>query len=296
LTTLHLEKRATKWIIYAQLLLTLSLSDCAGTASRPDWQAPIGGPLLPFADSVREQHNQRIARLQRLSASATAAQPKFYEYLVTQNDVPGLPGDTPVLRVVFEERVFFDTALWNIRSDANAVLELVAEVLRKEPTPVTLFVAGHTDSRGSIEYNKDLSVKRANSVAEALVKRGVGLAKIWAVGFGKAVPLRDNDTAENMAINRRVEFILSNRMEAASMVLSKQGESNCSGETATSTAICKEPPIQQRFTASAVRPHGTSGTKNVDHDPPDKKVSTSEVPQVEIVLAPPTKQVGAPSR
>jgi len=121
--------------------------------------AAVGGPYLGFTDAVREQHEQRKNRLERLSAAALKASPTFYEYVVRQRDVPNLPGDTPVLRVVFNERIFFDTALSDIRPEANAVLDVIAESLRKEPSDVALFVAGHTDSRGSDAYNIDLSYK-----------------------------------------------------------------------------------------------------------------------------------------
>ena len=126
--------------------------------------------------------------------------------VVSKEDLGSLPVDVPLLRVVFPERVFFDTAQWNLRPDAISVIDVVAESLRREPPDVAVFVAGHADSRGSRAYNFDLSLKRANAVSEALVRRGVGQAAIWRIGFGEAVPLRSNATTAGMALKpaRRV--------------------------------------------------------------------------------------------
>lgn len=160
------------------------------------------------------------------------------------------------MRVVFEERVFFDTGNAAVRKDAEPVMNIVSDAMRKEVGDTVLFIAGHTDSRGGDAYNLDLSVKRAESVAQALAIRGVGKAKLWKVGFGKAVPLRPNTTDQNMAVNRRVEFILADKSEAVAAWLSHQPKYLCSDPNGQTLEVCKTTVISPTFVASELRGPG----------------------------------------
>ena len=67
-------------------------------------------------------------------------------------------------------------------------------------------VMGHTDSTGSEQYNLDLSRRRAESVANYLVSRGVSRARIETIGYGEQYPVADNTTAAGRSENRRVEI------------------------------------------------------------------------------------------
>ena len=67
-------------------------------------------------------------------------------------------------------------------------------------------VMGHTDSTGSEQYNLDLSRRRAESVANYLVARGVSRARIETIGYGEQYPISDNSTAAGRSENRRVEI------------------------------------------------------------------------------------------
>ena len=67
-------------------------------------------------------------------------------------------------------------------------------------------IEGHTDADGSTEYNQRLSVRRARAVVTYLVKAGADRKQLEAVGFGPSRPAAPNDTEENMARNRRIEF------------------------------------------------------------------------------------------
>lgn len=78
---------------------------------------------------------------------------KLYTYVVDYSDVAGLPGEAPLLRIVLDQRVFFDTALSDIRPEGEAALDQLAKALKQKTGPSALFVAGHTDSRGPDDYN-----------------------------------------------------------------------------------------------------------------------------------------------
>lgn len=247
----------------------------------------------PFSNPEQRAHAVRKCRLEALGTRAFKASPKFYEYLVKKTEVASLPSDIPVLRVVFDERVFFDTARWDILQNARPVLNLVLESLRKEPAGTALFVAGHTDSRGGDTYNMELSVKRADSVAEALARARTGQVKVWRVGFGRSVPIRPNDTPDNMALNRRVEFVIASRFDAALHVVTKPSKYYCAESADPLPEFCREisGPVQQ-LELVPVKPEGVPVTEveilRVPLEAPDR---------VEIPLEqPPIIELGRPSQ
>jgi outer membrane protein OmpA-like peptidoglycan-associated protein len=70
-------------------------------------------------------------------------------------------------------------------------------------------VAGHTDSTGTAEYNRGLSQRRANSVADYLMTRGVARARLMTAAGGEDHPIASNATEQGRAANRRVEVTLA---------------------------------------------------------------------------------------
>ncbi len=114
-------------------------------------------------------------------------------------------GDT--LHLVMPGNITFETAKYDIRSQFLPVLDSVVEVLQEfDKTSIT--VSGHTDSRGSSEYNQTLSEDRAGSVKSQLVSGGIAGGRVHAVGYGKRRPIADNSTAAGREQNRRVELKL----------------------------------------------------------------------------------------
>ena len=96
-------------------------------------------------------------------------------------------------------------------SDINAgfypVLNSVGLVLN-EFDQTFVEVAGHTDSKGSVDYNQTLSERRADSVAAYLTSREVQDVRLITVGAGETRPVADNTTANGRALNRRVEITI----------------------------------------------------------------------------------------
>ncbi len=108
-------------------------------------------------------------------------------------------GDTIVLR-----GVEFETAQARLVPAATGLLNEFASALRARPD-LKIEIDGHTDGNGSDAYNQRLSERRASSVRAYLIKHGVGADRISARGFGKSMPLADNDSDEGRERNRRVE-------------------------------------------------------------------------------------------
>lgn len=89
-------------------------------------------------------------------------------------------------------------------------LDKVLQLMTSNPK-LKIELSAHTDSQGTDEYNLDLSLRRANSVVSWLIANNVSLDRLKAVGYGESRPLVPNDSRDNLAKNRRVEFkILDN--------------------------------------------------------------------------------------
>ena len=86
-------------------------------------------------------------------------------------------------------------------------LNQIASVLNQVPTSMFL-VEGHTASTGNLSGEKKLSVERAYTIANELIKRGIGAEKFLYKGSGSSKPIASNDTPEGMAKNRRVEITI----------------------------------------------------------------------------------------
>ncbi|WNK18814.1 OmpA family protein [Halomonas piscis] len=97
----------------------------------------------------------------------------------------------------------FDSA--KLTRQAEQELSEVAEKL-KHNTNVRVRIEGHTDSVGSAQYNKDLSQRRAESVASYLQAHGIQQNRMNSIGYGEARPVASNDTDAGRAENRRVEL------------------------------------------------------------------------------------------
>jgi outer membrane protein OmpA-like peptidoglycan-associated protein len=91
---------------------------------------------------------------------------------------------------------------------AKSKLDQVATALNVSESASKIIVQGYTDSRGSAALNQDLSTRRAESVKDYLVSKGVAGERLSSEGLGPSNPVADNETAEGRANNRRVEIIV----------------------------------------------------------------------------------------
>lgn len=104
--------------------------------------------------------------------------------------------------------VTFRTDSADLNAQFYKVLDGVALVAKKYDRTI-IEVAGHTDSTGTAEYNRQLSQRRATSVADYLVSRGVAQARMMTAGGGEDHPIASNATEQGRASNRRVEVTLA---------------------------------------------------------------------------------------
>lgn len=112
-------------------------------------------------------------------------------------------GDDLIL--VMPGNLTFPTDSAAIQPRFGPVLNDVADVLQTYPATY-VDVIGHTDSIGAADYNQLLSERRASSVAQALINRGVMTDRLYVAGMGETAPVASNETDEGRAANRRVEI------------------------------------------------------------------------------------------
>ena len=89
------------------------------------------------------------------------------------------------------------------------MLNEVVELLGKNPG-LQAILEGHTDSVGTQTYNQKLSERRADSVMQYLLQKGIPADRLSSTGYGETKPRATNDTKEGRALNRRVEITPKN--------------------------------------------------------------------------------------
>jgi len=93
---------------------------------------------------------------------------------------------------------------FSVAPDQESKVEAVADALKGSGK--TIIIAGFTDDRGTEEYNRSLGEKRAESVREALIGKGLKADAIQTVSFGKEMPVDSGEDDAAWAKNRRAEF------------------------------------------------------------------------------------------
>lgn len=173
-------------------------------------KAPLDVPLRSFDDAV--------------GFSTTQDAPPVIERRVTilgqdRIRVSIVLGDTPsplaqklgLSRVVvfdYGANTTFDSSKAELKPDFLPLLDGQAETLKSFFDGVDIYLCGHTDSTGSEDTNRLLSVQRAQAVADHLIAHGLPKDRILVQGFGSDFPIADNRTADGRAQNRRTEIVL----------------------------------------------------------------------------------------
>jgi outer membrane protein OmpA-like peptidoglycan-associated protein/osmotically-inducible protein OsmY len=103
--------------------------------------------------------------------------------------------------------ILFQSGSATITSESGPALDELTGYLTACPE-ATVHIEGHTDSDGDEALNLALSVSRAEAVVDALISRGVGFQRLYAVGYGESTPIASNDTPAGKQANRRIAFTI----------------------------------------------------------------------------------------
>jgi outer membrane protein OmpA-like peptidoglycan-associated protein/tetratricopeptide (TPR) repeat protein len=124
----------------------------------------------------------------------------------------------PIDKIITKEGVslndvFFEYNKSNITKEGAFELNKLVEAMKKNPG-IIIMVKGHTDSRGSEEYNMNLSNQRSKATVQYVISKGIDKARISGQGYGESQPrvnCGDNCTEEQHAQNRRIEFLIAKK-------------------------------------------------------------------------------------
>jgi len=105
------------------------------------------------------------------------------------------------------KNIYFDFDRTTLKPESFIELNKVVEFL-KQNSKLVIEIAGHTDSKGSDEYNLNLSQGRSQAVVDYLISQGIESSRLQAHGYGETKPIDTNETDEGRANNRRVEFTI----------------------------------------------------------------------------------------
>lgn len=160
--------------------------------------------LVPTILDLQAGSDRLNGQIKDLSANAAAIIKKNDNISVRDSE------QGKVLSIASDVLFHFDSAQLSAKAEAN--LKDIATIINEIPEGVVK-VVGHTDAKGTDQYNLKLSKSRAQSVAEFLVKRGVDRSRLSPEGHGEKEPIAKNemngkDNPDGRQKNRRVEFIL----------------------------------------------------------------------------------------
>ncbi|MHC1705431.1 MAG: OmpA family protein [Tenuifilaceae bacterium] len=108
------------------------------------------------------------------------------------------------------ENIYFEFDKYDLLKESFPMLDRLTDYLKRKSN-VNIQVSGHTDNIGTIEYNNELSIKRAISVVEYLKSNGIDQSRLKPIGFGSSSPLDTNKTVEARQKNRRIEIKILNK-------------------------------------------------------------------------------------
>ena len=178
-----------------------------------------------------EASSTRLAELEKMMADKEAAMKKLKETLSKSLKAFEGKGLTVTERdgkvyVSMENKLLFESGSWTVGSEGKKAVDLVGKVLGDNPD-ISVLIEGHTDNDkitgtigGGVENNWDLSTKRATAIVNILSANAkVKKENLTAAGRGEYAPLMSNDTAEGKAKNRRIEIILTPKLDEISKML-----------------------------------------------------------------------------
>lgn len=186
----------------AQTVIASQAKTDADSKASAQQAADLAATKGQLATTQQALGQERAAR-QDAEAKAAAAMAELQKIASVKKDDRGMV-------ITLPGGVLFKTDKYELLPAAMVQLDQVADALIRNNPDAKITVGGYTDSQGQDSHNQELSQKRAQSVADYLVSKGIAKDRVSAQGFGSANPIADNKTTEGRAQNRRVEIVVDN--------------------------------------------------------------------------------------
>jgi len=127
------------------------------------------------------------------------------------------------IKVTWDSAILFDFDSAMLRTESQDNIKKMGDVFVKYPD-TDIVIAGHTDNKGTDEYNQKLSDRRASSVRGYLVDMGVSPSRLQSVGYGELRPAASNDDEPGRSLNRRVEIEIKANEELKARAAAEEGQ------------------------------------------------------------------------
>jgi OOP family OmpA-OmpF porin len=190
-----------------------------------------GAPAATNAELTEKAVTDRFAARRSLLETLQRSDPTYrFEFLVItlpKGSIAGIDFDIPVTHIRYDSALFFDFDRDALRDGADRIVSDFARIIERDEGLRSVLIVGHTDSVGPDAYNVDLAERRARSVFQRLRDLGIEEEILGVVPMGEAQPLSTNATTEGRATNRRVEFFVSDVMEASLRVVASVAFDPC---------------------------------------------------------------------
>lgn len=186
--------------------------------SQRDAIANLRSAEATAANSAARRAQNEAARLlaetEQLKAEAAARESQLQAQLDELNALKALQAKSTDRGMVLTlGDLLFDVGKATLKPGSISDIDEIATFMLKHPDR-SVVIEGHTDDTGDEDFNRELSLNRANAIGGALEARGVDFARIETLGLGEGAPVAGNDTAVGRQLNRRVEIIFPNAGEA----------------------------------------------------------------------------------
>lgn len=176
-----------------------------------------------------ESRSNHVNQLQKQLAEKDAAMTKLKDAIskaLTNFEGKGLTVEqrNGKVYVSMENKLLFQSGSWSVGTQGKKAVQQLGSVLAENPD-IAILIEGHTDSApytgvGQISGNWDLSTKRATAIVNILQEnKSISPANLTAAGRGEFAPIASNETPEGKAKNRRIEVILTPKLEAVTKLL-----------------------------------------------------------------------------
>lgn len=182
----------------------------------PQPVVPVPPPGGSMAVSASEERAERATRLQRLGRGTDAIPSRdqgYYLDVLYAKLLKTLGAENPPLRqggtlgIVLPPSVTFDHGSDQLAGGADRALDPILRSLL-DYSALLISIHGHTDNTGPADVNRQLSARRALTVARRLQAAGVPTERLMVIGHGADQPVADNATEAGRQRNRRVEILL----------------------------------------------------------------------------------------
>ncbi|MDH5670962.1 MAG: OmpA family protein [Myxococcales bacterium] len=183
------------------------LAKAKSILAKQDQELAVRGEQLAAADQQLAATSEQLAAERAARAAAEAREREAMRKLAEAAAL-NVKEEKRGTVIVLPGNVLFESGKYELTGGAQQKLTLIAGTLAPQAENHDIVVEGHTDSRGTREFNMTLSQNRAQAVMNYLVARGVPQEAVTSVGIGPDRPIGDNSNRQGRAENRRVEIIV----------------------------------------------------------------------------------------